>query len=388
MVKTIALGLLIAGITPIALANSTVINMDNQQQVVDLAQPKIAHPGLSSACKASDLAVNCLANNALGKLEEIHQRSEIISNSDLWLRQVANILLPNALFNDCQERSLQKTEYVNGLLDYGNRTEQLFNSQQQTSLLYAVSVEPTLNNTELSQSLLGKLINPGCVFSWQQRVDREAIALKPVKSTKLDYQYESFQSSSPASISKPLSPKLPKLFPKLSRSSLIVSFPQANSSFIPKNTKLANPAPETKRIASPFGWRIRPYSNQLQFHQGIDYGAPYGSPVVAIGNGIVTKVVSGCADFGNLFCGDQLGNWIEIDHGNGLIGTYGHLKNSSIIVKAGTIVSKNQNIAQVGSSGWSTGAHLDLRLKVNGKHEDPAKYVMAIDLNKTDTNKY
>ncbi len=88
MVKTIALGLLIAGITPIALANSTVINMDNQQQVVDLAQPKIAYPNLNSACNASDLTVNCLTNNASGKLEEIHQRSEIISDSDLWLRQV------------------------------------------------------------------------------------------------------------------------------------------------------------------------------------------------------------------------------------------------------------------------------------------------------------
>lgn len=387
MVKTIALGLLIAAITPIALANSTVINMDNQQQAVDLTQPTIAHSGLNSACNASDLTVNCLINNASGK--EIHQRPEIISDSDLWLRQVANILLPNALFDACQERSLQNTEYVEGLLDYGNKTEQLLSSQHQTSLLSTVSIQPSKlspTNTK-SQSLLGKLINPGCVFSGQQRVDREAIALKPVKSTKLDYQYESFQSPSTASISQPLSPKLPK-FPKLSRSSLIVSFPQANSSFIPKNTKLANPAPETKRIASPFGWRTRPYSNQLQFHQGIDYGAPYGSPVVAIGNGIVTKVVSGCADFGNLFCGDQLGNWIEIDHGNGLIGTYGHLKNSSIMVKAGTTVWKNQNIAQVGSSGWSTGAHLDLRLKVNGKHEDPAKYVMAINPNKTNTDKY
>ncbi len=132
-------------------------------------------------------------------------------------------------------------------------------------------------------------------------------------------------------------------FPRLSRSSLIVTSPRNNSSLCSSistqtnscltstNTiSLTNPAPETTRIASPFGWRRRPYSGQRQFHQGIDYGAPLGSPVVAAGNGIVTKVVSGCADFGNRLCGGQFGNWIEIDHGNGAIAIYGHLLNKSI----------------------------------------------------------
>ncbi|MGF1588971.1 MAG: M23 family metallopeptidase [Pleurocapsa sp.] len=367
MVRTIALGLLIAGIAPITLANSTVISTDNQQQVVGFAQPKITYPGLNSACTASDLSINCLANTVSEKLE-IH--------SDLWLQEVANILLPNTLFSGCQQRSLQKTAYADGLLDHGKDiTDRLLNSQSQTRLLSAVSVKQSLNNTEVAKPLLGKLLNPGCAFSWQKQVAQETVGLKAVKSTKLNYKDDSPSSSS--------SPKLPTL----SRSSLIVSFPEANSSFIPQNTKLAHPAPETKRIASPFGWRLRPYSNQLQFHQGIDYDAPYGSPVVAISNGIVTRVVSGCVDFGNLFCGGQLGNWIEIDHGNGLIGTYGHLKNSSITVKQGMKVRKNQNIAQVGSSGWSTGAHLDLRLKVNGKYEDPVKYVMAIDPRKADLQK-
>ncbi len=366
MVKSIALGLLIAGIAPITLANSTVISMDNQQLAVNFTQPKITNPGLNSYCNASDLSINCLADPASEK-PAIH--------SDLWLQEIANILLPNTLFSACPQRSLQKVEHVDGLLGYSqNRTDQLFNSQHQTTLLSAASVEQSLNHTELTRPFLDKLINPGCIFSWQKQVDQEAVVSKAVKSTKFNYKHDS-PNSSPA----------PK-FPTLSRSSLVVSFPEANSSFIPPDTKLAHPAPETKRIASPFGWRLRPYSNQLQFHQGIDYDAAYGSPVVAVGNGIVTKVVSGCVDFGTLFCGGQLGNWIEIDHGNGLIGTYGHLKNSSIIVQPGMKVRKNQNIAQVGSSGWSTGAHLDLRLKVNGEYEDPAKYVMAIDPHKIDIN--
>ena len=179
-------------------------------------------------------------------------------------------------------------------------------------------------------------------------------------------------------------------FPKLSRSSLIVTSPRNNSSLcssISNQTNscltstdtitLTNPAPETTRIASPFGWRKRPYSGQLQFHQGIDYGAPLGSPVVAAANGIVTQVISGCADFGNRFCGSQYGNWIEIDHGNGAIALYGHLLNQSISVKEGMKVRKNQEIAKVGSSGWSTGAHLDFRLKITGKYQNPDDYIQS-----------
>ncbi len=162
-------------------------------------------------------------------------------------------------------------------------------------------------------------------------------------------------------------------FPKVNRSSLIVNSPDSQASS--KEVRLVHPAPEAQRIASSFGWRIRPYSGQMQFHKGIDYGAPLGSPVVAAGDGIVTKVVSGCVDFRNLSCGQQFGNRIEIDHGNGAIATYGHLLNHSITITEGTKVWKNQEIAQVGSSGWSSGAHLDFRIEVNGEFQDPIKFV-------------
>ena len=168
-------------------------------------------------------------------------------------------------------------------------------------------------------------------------------------------------------------PKKKAHYPKIDRSSLIVNSPNNRASS--KQLRLVNPAPETKQITSSFGWRIRPFSGQRQFHKGIDYGAPLGSPVVAAGNGIVTKVVSGCADFRNLSCGQQFGNRIEIDHGNGAIATYAHLLNNSIKITEGTKVWKNQEIAQVGSSGWSSGAHLDFRLKINGEYQNPTKYV-------------
>ena len=162
-------------------------------------------------------------------------------------------------------------------------------------------------------------------------------------------------------------------FPKINRSSLIINSP--NDREFPSQLSLVNPAPDNKGITSSFGWRIRPYSGQVQFHKGIDYGAPLGSPVVAAGDGIVTKVVSGCVDFGSLSCGQQFGNRIEIDHGNGAIATYGHLLNNSITVTEGTRVWQNQEIAQVGSSGWSSGTHLDFRIEVNGEFQDPKNFV-------------
>lgn len=313
MVRIIAQGLLIAGIMPIALANSTVITTNNQNQVFSELPTKIDKPILNSSCASGGLPKNCLPNIPPAKKPGIH--------SDLWLQGIANFLLLDSFFAE-------------SFFLLGKSKKQKYKKYN---------------------------------FDWQKKLDQKSIKL--TRLTSEDHTSQDDYS--------------PPKFPQLSRSSLIVSFPQDNSSFVPINTKLANPAPETKRIASPFGWRRRPYSNQLQFHQGIDYGAPFSSPVVAVGNGIVTKVVSGCADFGNLFCGGQLGNWIEIDHGNGTIGTYGHLKSSSITVKVGMKVRKNQKIAQVGSSGWSTGAHLDFRLEVNGQHEDPAHYVMAIESKKS-----
>ncbi|MEL6494471.1 MAG: M23 family metallopeptidase [Cyanobacteria bacterium J06623_7] len=284
---------------------------------------------------------------------------------DSWLGQAAASLLPNNLFLSCNRgksrlSDRQKFFRTNSPLSAQNSVASPVRQKSLQSKWRAK------RRSGVSLAALGVRGTAQCGFAWEER-------LRPLASSKLEVAVPAKVKSSQAYRTS-VRPK----FPQLSRSSLVVSFPRENSSFSPKNQKLANPAPGTKRIASPFGWRRRPYSNQLQFHQGIDYGAPYGSEVVAVGNGIVTKVVKGCADFGNLFCGGQLGNWVEIDHGNGIIGTYGHLKYNSSTVQPGTRVRKNQPIAQVGSSGWSTGAHLDFRLKVNGKHEDPAQYVTDI----------
>lgn len=341
MVRNVALGLLISGIMPTALAKPSSM-ATNPAQAVALTELRFTN--LASSCSQPGIA-SCST--------EAKSNSGI--HAELWLREVATSLLPNSPFLECALPPLSPS-----LAQSKSRNDQLSKQPQASPLLSW--------RNKLALPSLGKTGKVNCGFAWQQQLNRQLIASQTSLATATLLK----ENISQGYIARPK-------FPKLSRTSLIVSFPSENSTFSPKNSKLANPAPETKRIASPFGWRTRPYTNSLQFHQGIDYGAPYGSSVVAVGNGIVTRIVSGCADFGNLFCGGQLGNWIEIDHGNGAIATYGHLKRSSITIKEGMRVRKNQSIAQVGSSGWSTGAHLDFRLKVNGKYENPAEYVMAIE---------
>lgn len=111
------------------------------------------------------------------------------------------------------------------------------------------------------------------------------------------------------------------------------------------------------RITS--GWRDD--KERTALHDAIDIGAPYGTPVKASNAGTVI--------FAGWTGDDSYGNYVEIDHGNGSVTTYGHL--SSIAVSAGQTVDRGQKIGEVGSTGRSTGPHLDFRFMKNGVPQDP-----------------
>lgn len=100
-------------------------------------------------------------------------------------------------------------------------------------------------------------------------------------------------------------------------------------------------------------------------HQGVDYGAPTGTPVKAVGDGLVNK-----AGWGNGF-----GNMVILRHEGGLESMYSHLSGFAKGMRAGTRVRQGQVIAYVGSTGVSTGPHLDFRLKQNGRYVNPTKFV-------------
>lgn len=128
-------------------------------------------------------------------------------------------------------------------------------------------------------------------------------------------------------------------------------------------TSLNWPTPGYYRITSPYGWRIHPILKTKRLHTGIDLGVPYGKNVVAANSG---KVIF--AKYNGSY-----GNCIIIDHGGGMSTLYAHL--SSYSVKTGDIVATGQKIAQIGTSGLSTGPHLHFEVRINGSHTNPEKYL-------------
>jgi murein DD-endopeptidase MepM/ murein hydrolase activator NlpD len=117
--------------------------------------------------------------------------------------------------------------------------------------------------------------------------------------------------------------------------------------------------------ASGFGWRIDPFTGRSAMHEGIDFPAPVGTPIVAAAGGVVTV-----AEFH-----PQYGNMLEIDHGNDVITRYAHT--SRILVHVGDIVRRGQHVADIGTTGRSTGPHLHFEVRIKGVAQNPSKFLMA-----------
>ena len=121
---------------------------------------------------------------------------------------------------------------------------------------------------------------------------------------------------------------------------------------------LASPM-EFSRVTSGFKMRMHPILRTLRAHNGVDYGAPTGTPVRSVGDGTVE------------FAGVQngYGNVVILKHRNNHTTLYAHL--SRMDVRKGESVSQGQNIGAVGATGWATGPHLHFEFQVNGVHQDP-----------------
>ena len=125
-------------------------------------------------------------------------------------------------------------------------------------------------------------------------------------------------------------------------------------------------APAPGYISSGFGVRADPFTGGRDHHLGVDFDANYGDPVRAAANGIVS------------FAGwkNGYGNTVIVDHGDGYQTLYGH--NQRNLVRAGDVVRAGQEVAKVGSTGRSTGAHLHFEVHVNGRPVNPMAYLERI----------
>jgi len=129
---------------------------------------------------------------------------------------------------------------------------------------------------------------------------------------------------------------------------------QVRRSLLPGNTPM--PA---GFVGSGYGMRADPFTGQLSMHAGLDFAAPQGTPILAAAGGVVTS-----AEYHSAF-----GNSVTIEHGNGLSTLYAHA--SKLNVNLGDIVRRGEKIAEVGTTGRSTGPHLHFEVHKNRVPQNP-----------------
>lgn len=117
--------------------------------------------------------------------------------------------------------------------------------------------------------------------------------------------------------------------------------------------------------SSGFGMRIDPFTGMQAMHEGIDFVAPTGTPIVAAAGGVVIA-----SEWNHDF-----GNMVEIDHGNDISTLYAHA--SKVYVRVGDVVKRDQHIADVGSTGRATGPHLHFEVLVKNVPQNPDKFLHA-----------
>ncbi|MFB9329855.1 murein hydrolase activator EnvC family protein [Paenibacillus aurantiacus] len=132
-----------------------------------------------------------------------------------------------------------------------------------------------------------------------------------------------------------------------------------------KGGKLAVPLKDSYHLSSSFGYRTHPVTGKRKLHAGIDMAAPKGTPIYAAESGTVLVAQSWSG----------YGNCVIIDHGNGMWTLYGHIRMGGILVEKGQVVKRGQKIAEVGSTGVSTGNHLHFEVRINEKAVDPTPYL-------------
>ncbi|MEO6975422.1 MAG: M23 family metallopeptidase [Gallionella sp.] len=123
------------------------------------------------------------------------------------------------------------------------------------------------------------------------------------------------------------------------------------------------PPVRTGYYSSNFGWRIDPFTGQNALHEGVDFVANAGTPIYASAGGVV--------DYAGL--DGSYGNMVEIDHGNNIVTRYAHA--SKVLVKVGQVVRRGQEIAEVGSTGRSTGNHLHFEVRYKGVAQNPVRFL-------------
>lgn len=153
---------------------------------------------------------------------------------------------------------------------------------------------------------------------------------------------------------------------------LAASFDEAQESLSTYTVRLAH-TPSIRPIAQELSWftsgyqraRLHPIFHKVREHRGLDIAADRNTPILAPAAGIVI-------DKGNQI---GYGNFVRIDHGNGIVTTFAHTARN--MVQVGQRVSRGDEIALVGSTGWTTSPHLHYEISVGGEYVDPGTFILS-----------
>lgn len=157
-------------------------------------------------------------------------------------------------------------------------------------------------------------------------------------------------------------------WPRLYEDSTFVDTPAYAASTDATNTlvnRMIQPVEGT--LTSGFGARNDPITGVLSYHPAVDLAAPAGTPILVVLDGIVSDV-----GYNSIY-----GNYVKVWHNGRLQTMYSHC--SAVLVETGDVVSQGDVVAKVGSTGYSTGNHLDFQVFIDGENVDPAPILGLTD---------
>ena len=147
--------------------------------------------------------------------------------------------------------------------------------------------------------------------------------------------------------------------------------PPAGAASAPRGLRLANPVPGA-HVTSKFGMRLHPVLKQRKLHAGLDFAAPVGTPVRAAASGRILRVVRWDGDPKK----NPAGNYVWIEHPNGLVTRYLHLSQIAPVAVVGRFVAAGDVIGNLGGTGRVTGPHLHFEVRTaRGEPIDPATVI-------------
>ena len=256
-----------------------------------------------------------------------------ISNQNL-IKQAANY--DNNLIQEVEEL---KTSLESEKQEVENIKEEKEQKSKELKNLRAQKEAKAANLTEEQKQLEAKLSEYKAQAEQYAELERQAIAKEEAARAAAAAAARASSSSSSRSSSSP------------------TIIPTYNGG------RLGWPCPSSSRITSQYGYRI--LFGVRDFHTGVDIGAVTGSNICAAESGTVILAAYGW--------NGGYGNYMILNHGNGLTTRYAHA--SALYVSAGQSVAKGQVIGAVGTTGNSTGPHLHFEVRINGAHQNPLNYL-------------